>query len=641
MRSTRTIGLIGAFIMLIGGLHIGSGTSGRLFAQYAPPPMPGQERLEVLTSGPVHEAFAEPVPLEVEAGLIVPLQPPANIEEIPPAERPVGGSFVWVPGYWGWDADRNDFVWVSACWRAAPPNTYWVPGYWYPVADAQEEPGRGVNVGVGGVNVHVGGGVDVRLGGGLNIHVGGERPAPVPVVGWEWVSGFWAPTGAQEIEYLPAPPAPMDLQPPGSSPYADGMWVPGCWYWQNDQYVRRPGYWMRQQPNWVWVPSHYRWTPRGYVFESGHWDYSLERRGVLFAPVYFPRSVYSRRGFAYTPTIAIDLGVLSVNLFAYPRYSHYYFGDYYDDAYLRAGIYPQFESQRRHTWYDPIYTYDRWHHGRTDSRWEEHQRQEYDHRRSDKNLRPARTYREMETRSARMPEAQRRNVELARPFQTIVARKSSPIRYERINTDTRQRISRQAADTYKLRDERVQWEASKSRTPDAVRHPAEARGNPSAEHRGPVTPSVDRGRGTVTPPVDRGRGTVTPPVDRSTGTVTPSVDRGRGTVTPPVDRSKGPERPSAGQSDAPVPPRQVHLTKPERVRISSPPPAAVRPGRTPGDVEKGPPDRPNDERKFKNEDKGPPREDLPDRGKGKDKDKDKGKDKDKDTRKNEGDRKDK
>jgi hypothetical protein len=396
------------------------------------------------------------------------------------------------------------------------------------------------------------------------------------------------------------------------------------------------------------VPSHYRWTPRGYVLEAGHWDYSLDRRGVLFAPVYFPRSVYSRPGFSYSPSIAIDLGVLSVNLFAYPRYSHYYFGDYYDDVYLRVGIYPHFESQRRHTWYDPIYTYDRWHYGRTDNRWEEHQREQYDRRRSDRDLRPARTYREMETRTARMPEAQRRNVQLAQPIQTIVERKASPMRFEQINTDARQKISRQAADTHKLRDERAKWESTKS----TGHEPAGPRSD-----RTPTPPTVDRGRGSEAPPADRGR-TVTPPVDRK-GSETPPAERGR-TVTPPVDRKgseappaergraatppvdrKGPEAPPADrgraatppvvQAPTPVPPRQVHLTKPERVQIPASPPTAGKSGKTPGDVEKGPPARPGDEQRFRPESKAPPKDDA------KDKEKDKGKD----AQKNRDDRKEK
>ncbi len=42
---------------------------------------------EVLTSGPVHEAFAEPVDLQPEPGLVVPQEPPADIQEVP-AGRP-------------------------------------------------------------------------------------------------------------------------------------------------------------------------------------------------------------------------------------------------------------------------------------------------------------------------------------------------------------------------------------------------------------------------------------------------------------------------------------------------------------------------------------------------------------------------
>ena len=52
------------------------------------PPIPEQEQPEVLTSGPVHEAFAEPVNVQVQAGLVVPDEPPAKIQELPPAEKP-------------------------------------------------------------------------------------------------------------------------------------------------------------------------------------------------------------------------------------------------------------------------------------------------------------------------------------------------------------------------------------------------------------------------------------------------------------------------------------------------------------------------------------------------------------------------
>ena len=84
--------------------------------------------------------------MDAQAPILVPQQPPENLQEVPPAEQPAGAGIVWVPGYWAWDADRNDFIWVSGCWRNAPPNTYWVPGHWLQAGN-----------------------------------------------GWEWIGGFWKP----------------------------------------------------------------------------------------------------------------------------------------------------------------------------------------------------------------------------------------------------------------------------------------------------------------------------------------------------------------------------------------------------------------------------------------------------------------
>lgn len=427
MKPNATIGVLITFVALLS-------VSAR--AQDVPPPVPNEEQPEVLTRGPVNEAFAEPVNLQSQDGLVVPNQPPADIEEQPPADRPQGDHYVWVPGYWGWDSDRNDFLWVSACWRAAPPGRYWVPGYWSAAAG-----------------------------------------------GWEWVPGFWATASeqaGQEIEYLPAPPAPIDLEPPGPAPAADQIWVPGCWYWRDGRYVRRSGYWLRQQADWVWVPSHFQWTPRGYVFVEGHWDYSLERRGVLFAPVRFSRAVYTRPGYTYSPTIAIDIDLLEGDLFVSARSSHYYFGDYYDDAYLKIGIVPRFQVERDHACYDPIYVHDRWRFGQADQRWEETQRQEYDRRRADKDLRPARTFVEMQARAARLPEAQRGKFELAKPIARIAANNTGRVKFEQIKPEERQKITSQAADTHKFRDERGKWE-----TPAKVTKAPE---NPPPTEKGPSKP---------------------------------------------------------------------------------------------------------------------------------------------------------
>jgi hypothetical protein len=157
-----------------------------------PPPVPAQEEPEVLASGPVHEAFAEPVDLNAEPGIVASEQPPPDIDEVIPAQKP-SGNYVWVPGYWAWDSAGNDYIWVSGCWRLAPPNTSWVPGYWTQVAD-----------------------------------------------GWQWVAGFWSPTsGNGEIEYLPAPPPVEDVAPPATTASSDEIWVPPCYYWRGGQYVLR------------------------------------------------------------------------------------------------------------------------------------------------------------------------------------------------------------------------------------------------------------------------------------------------------------------------------------------------------------------------------------------------------------------
>ena len=380
-----------------------------------PPPTPAQEQPEVLTRGPVHEAFAEPVDLNTQPGYVAPAQPPANIAETPPAERPTGERFIWVPGYWAWDSERNSYIWVSGCWRVAPPNMYWVPGYWVKVAG-----------------------------------------------GWQWIAGFWTPVaGVGQIEYLPAPPVIDDVQPPGIPPSTDNIWVPPCWYWYQGRYVWRHGYWLVAQADWVWVPSHYVWTPRGYVFVAGHWDYALEQRGVLFAPVYIPRHVYERPGFFLSLGVVVNIGNLQLGLFTCPRYSHYYFGDYYDDFYISIGIYPRFECERRHTWYDPIYQHDRWRHRRTEPGWEEHQRREYDIRRTDKDLRPPRTYHEMEARQAKLPEPQRGSIQMARPMSAVVADKSAPMKFEQIKADARQKLSREVTDVRKFGEERSRWESNR------------------------------------------------------------------------------------------------------------------------------------------------------------------------------------
>ena len=549
-----------------------------------PPPIPAQEQPEVLTRGPVHEAFSEPVVLQAQAGLVVPNQPPADIDEMPPAERPQGDNYVWVPGYWSWDGDRSNYIWVSGCWREAPPNMSWVPGYWSQETD-----------------------------------------------GWEWVAGFWTSADIQNIDYLPAPPEYVDEQPPGPPPSSDDIWVPSCQYWHQDHYVDRPGYWLTANSQWVWTPSHYIWTPRGYIFCDGHWDYPLEDRGVLFAPVYFPPSYYGRSGYSYSPSIVLDMGALTVNLFTYPRYNHYYFGDYYDDSYINIGIYPRYEVETKHTWYDPNFVYDRWRH-RDEPKWDDNERHDYDSRRADRNLRPPRTYNDMEARLAsKSPQQQQNDIRIAQPLTVVAANKLSPIKFEHIDANAQQKIVTQATAVKTYKAERNQWESTPAQQKTA-QPPIEHKGTVTTpfqkndqmttpKQKGPATsPGKQRGQMTqpkettpqpVTPPEQKG--SKTPPGNQRGQMTQPNEPKTQPITTPEQKYSKTPPGRQKEQMTQPnepknpiISPGEVQMTKPERVKVPAPPIVGKQ-----GAAEKSMPPQPANERTIKGEIKAAPENNQP------------------------------
>ena len=385
----------------VGGVHVHVGDR----------PAPPTEVVEVLTRGPVHEAFAQPIDFDEETAFTIDRAPPAPIAEEPPDQRPEGKHIVWIPGYWSWDTDRSDFIWVSGCWRAVPPNSSWVPGYWARVSN-----------------------------------------------GYQWVAGFWTTADAEEIEYLPAPPATLEDGPHGTATIADSIWVPGCWVRHDGRYEWRPGFWEEARANWVWVPAYYVSTPRGYVYVDGYWDRALDRRGVAFLPIYYPQGLYSRADYRYSPEYVLDLDVLRVNMFIAPGRHHYYFGDYYGPEYAKAGFHPRYEARDHHNWYDPIYVHDQWTH-RDDHKWADNQLAEYEHRRDDKTLRPARTYEAMRTQVAHLPEKDRRQVQMARPMKEVVSDKATPYKFDALDAKTRETTARQAKDVHAYQDKRAQWES--------------------------------------------------------------------------------------------------------------------------------------------------------------------------------------
>jgi WXXGXW repeat (2 copies) len=268
---------------------------------------------EILTRGPIHEAYAASMNLSPAAGQIAPKAPPENIDELPPDQRPEGDNVQWIPGYFAWDEERTDFLWVSGFWRQPPPGRQWVPGGWRQTAG-----------------------------------------------GWQWTSGFWADANHTQVEYVPQPPAPLETAAsvPAPADMQQSTFVPGTWVYYETRYRWRPGFWLGFRPNWVYVPAHYSWTPCGYVFVDGYWDYPLRQRGIIFAPVYFGVGIYARPMYVYRPSFVIYDEAIFGALFIRPGFSAYYFGDYFEARYTRFG-YRSWIDIRIGGGYDPLYGYYR------------------------------------------------------------------------------------------------------------------------------------------------------------------------------------------------------------------------------------------------------------------------------------------
>ena len=276
-----------------------------------PPPAAGgaPDNFEVLARGPVHEAYANPLDYTPEPGPVAAKAPPEPIEELPPDQKPEGDDVEWIPGYWAWEAEEENYLWVSGFWRDMPPGRRWVPGTWQEAAD-----------------------------------------------GYHWTPGFWAAEEQETIEYVPPPPRNIDAGPSVRPANETDVYVPGCWVYQETRYFWRPGYWVEYRPDWVWVPAHYVWTPGGCIFVEGYWDRPFHLRGMLFAPI---RPRVDVVAFVYRPTFVIQTDFLLTAMFVGPARRHYYFGDYFEERYERRGFvaWMNYHPVRRAP--DPIFAYYR------------------------------------------------------------------------------------------------------------------------------------------------------------------------------------------------------------------------------------------------------------------------------------------
>ncbi len=397
--------------------------------------------VQVLTRGPVHEAFAEASMTGAMAGVVITTPPPDPIAELPPDQRPEGASVAWIPGYWSWDDDRSAYIWVSGVWRDLPPGRQWVPGYWTLVAG-----------------------------------------------GSQWISGFWGDAAQTEVTYLPPPPEPREAGPSSPAPAPGNLWTPGCWIWQQSSYAWQPGYWVVQQPDWVWVPAHYTWTPRGYVYVQGYWDHDIVHRGVMFAPVYYNQPIYTRPDYSYSPSTVIDLAVMAACLFVHPRSNRYFYGDYYDPRYEQRGFYPWYSKRLARYGEDPIYAHYRSRQLRRDPDWDVHIDDQFRYRREHVDARPPQTLalqvNIINNRGAGVPE----NVIIGRSFAEAAQSKTVPLRFTSVNADEHKEIVTRGREVRKLGLERARVETA----PAAGRSETDRKDARPVKFQLPVSPVVGR-----------------------------------------------------------------------------------------------------------------------------------------------------
>ncbi len=392
--------------LVIGAGIFGAGVS-------TAPAVESSQGMEVLTRGPVHEAFAETVSFDPTPGIIVTKQPPNLIEEVMPDQRPAGDNVAWIPGYWGWDEDQGDFLWISGIWRNLPPEREWIPGYWSALD-----------------------------------------------TGHQWTSGYWQDAEADEVTYLPEPPRSLETGPNIAATSDDQTWMPGSWQYQENRYAWRAGTWVTARPNWCWTPSYYRWAPRGYVYVDGYWDYPVVSRGVIFAPVRFEAAYYEEPDFYYSPQTVISLSVFSNHLFLRPNYGHYYFGDYYESRYYNR-YYPSYCYGSRYRGYDPIYNHYRWE-NRHDRNWDRQRQDYYEHRRDHADARPPQTWNDLNNRSE--GDRERGDYGVADRYDRVVRNpKDGSKRFQSVSNDERQRFVSQKNDLRNYGRERQQREVNGGR----------------------------------------------------------------------------------------------------------------------------------------------------------------------------------
>jgi WXXGXW repeat (2 copies) len=522
-----------------------------------PPPPP--DKFEVLARGPVHEAYATPVEYQPEAGPIADKAPPEPIDELPPDQKPEGDDVEWIPGYWAWENEDKDFLWVSGFWRDMPPDRRWVPGTWQEAAD-----------------------------------------------GWHWTPGFWAPEAAETIEYSPPPPRNIDAGPSTPAVRETDVYTPGCWIWHESRFYWRPGFWVEYRPDWVWVPAQYSWTPGGCVFVEGYWDHPLHLRGMLFAPIRPRAEVVA---FTYRPAYVIQTDFLLSAMFVGPARRHYHFGDYFEERYEKSGYVAWMNYQPTRRVPDPVFSYYRATY-RTQPAWSESLTTLYAARRSGEVARPPRTLVQQNTvvnnitnnkttnvnvvKNINITNVQ--NVTVIRPITQVnntqvtalasltpAAPKAEAtpaprnvIKMTQVNNTQVNQQKVRIEQTRALSKQRQQTEAKLIAEPPAKGTAERPRPTARLELPKPTAPAVGTKKddpGTpATPPRAKSKAPAPPPIPKHVERAAPKEDRDppppirppTGTRKDPPAKTKDVPRPKKDKDDDPVPPKKGPMPKKDK-----------------------------------------------------------------------------
>jgi hypothetical protein len=505
--------------------------------------------VQVLTQGNVHEAFGQPVVFDATPSPVLPNKPPDPVQEVIPSQKPEGDNVQWIPGYWSWDSDNNKFNWTSGIWRAIPPGLQWVSGYWTQSGTGyQWVSGFWQKIATVAAGADSGSANPGAIPGPADGTASGEPPAPEQEAATGTDSGT-NPGDGTGVTYLPQPPDTLETGPVGDPPTADHIWIPGCWIYQAGSYAWLAGQWCPCHAGWVWVPAHYVWTPAGYVFVDGFWDYDLDHRGVLFAPVSFVQGIPAP-GFVYTPTVCLNSDLFIDYLFCRPQCGCYCFGDYYAAVELQAGVYPCFAYHMSKFGFDPLFAYCSWQH-HNDASWHDTLVADYRSRVANVALRPPQTYAAF---VAQAKNAGGKTPKLALPLSKLAAQaRPSSLRFTSLNAPQRQQMSQSIQNSLVAQGKRLQLEKQSQVRPPAKVAQNEPGRIPSGPSK-PVTPPVRQ------PPVNQNpQRPITPPVRR------PVVQTPQRPVrTPPVT----PRRPVTPVS-RPVTPQRVAGEHPAQ-RLSNP-----------------------------------------------------------------------